>query len=97
MKTKVQCPQCAGEGMVRSTARPGVDMACPTCDGSAKIDQEKADRIAAGNAMRSKRLALGLSPRDAAMMLGLTVTILTEMETGVRTPDISLYGDATQD
>lgn len=92
------CEDCGGRGeinyfcVLRDDGSGGPDtLRCYRCGGTGK-DSHPLEWRKAGQMMRASRIARGLSLREEAKRLGVSVVELSEMERGLRKPLSGLSG-----
>lgn len=83
------CPVCFGSGernvfAKRANSCTFEAIICSDCDGTGAVDAEYEARIAVGKRIRYDRLRRGLSLREEATRLGLSVVELSARERGLR-------------
>lgn len=91
MSRRLKCGSCDGSGKsfahINSTdpAQHGFQwINCMTCGGAGTISEAHAERIAKGRQMRDDRVKRGLSLREEADRLGISVVELSAIEWGRR-------------
>ena len=82
-----QCPSCSGSGRFWGfveTTRGGTSgtFACRQCDGAGQVDDERAELLRLGEAMRDHRHAHNQSLRQVALLLGVEPRHLSQVENG---------------
>ena len=85
------CPDCDGKREVFAHVNRGESggsgfetIKCFRCKGVGTVQDEQAIWIIAGKLRRTKRVAEGISLRDEAQRLGVSVVELSEIERGMR-------------
>lgn len=85
----IVCTACEGEGRVLAVlcAAGGgfweTSLSCPICRGEGELTGEQERRMEAGRRLRSLRLSRGLSQRQMAERMGVTVEELSRREVGL--------------
>lgn len=86
----MKCTLCYGSGeifahvLTRNPKTHGFQMIkCDRCNGSGVITQEQVALIARGKKLREDRKKCGLTLRQEAKRLGISVVELSELERGV--------------
>lgn len=85
-----RCPHCGGDGGNNAFINRGIDISthsfewvrCFTCDGSGKINAERADFIARGKVLRDARVLRQESLLEASRMMGINPAELSAIELG---------------
>ena len=85
------CPRCEGAKVMFFAFRAG-SIPCFLCNGIGEISDEQAEWIKLGASHRLLRMKQGLSVREMAKQLGITVIQLSDMELGKTNPS-SLFPD----
>lgn len=83
-----KCPQCEGRGWfdafaMRATGCSLESLDCPACEGKGEVSEATLARLQKGRRMREDRLARGLSVREEAARLGISLLQLGRLERGV--------------
>ena len=92
MTTRIKCVECEGRGKVRVQVRLRVGpcremtVTCLRCDGAGDMPEVMRTWILEGVRLRSSRLARGLTQREAAQRLGVSIGELSQMEHGKTKP-----------
>ena len=61
---------------------------CTQCGGTGTVSNEMLEWIVDGQTLKNRRIEARITLRDAAKRLNIQVSILSEMERGVRKPDM---------
>lgn len=80
----MKCPDCM-EGKLVGAFHP-VILDCPRCNKTGEVPDIQAEWIKAGEEIRNIRRENGLILREAAEMLGINPSELSEYERGIRNP-----------
>lgn len=86
----VPCPRCEGKGSMFAFVNTGDDFTkhrsgifnCDQCKGAGSVTKEHYERYLAGKIRRDARLAAGISLRQEAERLGISVVELSAIECG---------------
>lgn len=81
------CPDCEGAGIQELFTLCGgyrgrIRRECPLCKGAGAITPEQLERVRHGDRMREERLGRGLTQRQEAKRLGISVVELSQREAG---------------
>lgn len=87
------CPQCNGFGEIVAFPRP-IKITCELCRGSGKVSDKKILWVKQGKILRGRRMAMGITLREAARRHKVDVGNLSRMERGVVKPK-NIYGPPT--
>lgn len=92
MSMVVTCPRCDGRkgsnGFVTRATGCNVEfIPCGVCRGQGMVEPHVLDWYAAGDRFRAARNRLGLSLREAANHIGVSVVDVSEAERGIRDPE----------
>jgi len=92
--TMITCPSCGGQGTLQAMfpryaehvpqpdRKPCIEITCHTCGGTGNVTGEHAERIADGNELRKRRIAVRVGLRKFSEQTGLKASAVSGVEQG---------------